>query len=162
MPIYEFYCQDCNVIFNFFSSRIDTKTRPDCPKCGRKKLDRQVSKFSTIRALGQDADDPMAAIDESKMERAFEALMKESEGINEDDPRQMASLMRKFTSQTGLNFGDAMEEAISRMEAGEDPDQIEREMGDLLEGDDLNLESLKKKAGGAKAEPVQDEKMYYL
>ena len=121
-----------------------------------------MSKFSTIRSNNQDADDPMAAIDESKMERAFETLMKESEGINEDDPRQMASLMRKFTSQTGLNFGDAMEEAISRMEAGEDPDQIEKEMGDLLEGDDLNLESLKRKAGGAKAEPIQDEKLYYL
>ena len=162
MPIYEFYCQDCNVIFNFFSARIDTETRPDCPKCGKKELTRQVSKFSTIRSNHQDADDPMAAIDESKMERAFETLMKESEGINEDDPRQMASLMRKFTSQTGLNFGDAMEEAISRMEAGEDPDQIENEMGDLLEGDDLNLESLKKKAGGVKAEPIQDEKLYYL
>jgi hypothetical protein len=28
-----------------------------------------------------------------------------------------------------------MEEAIRRMEAGEDPDQIEQEMGDLLEGE---------------------------
>ncbi len=29
-----------------------------------------------------------------------------------------------------------MEEAIRRMEAGEDPDQIEEEMGDLLEDED--------------------------
>ncbi|XCN71926.1 MAG: FmdB family zinc ribbon protein [Candidatus Electrothrix aestuarii] len=36
MPIYEFYCQDCNTIFNFFSSRINTEKRPDCPKCGKK------------------------------------------------------------------------------------------------------------------------------
>ena len=40
MPIYEFYCPDCNTLFNFFSSRINTEKKPDCPKCGRKELDR--------------------------------------------------------------------------------------------------------------------------
>ena len=163
MPIYEFYCHDCNVIFNFFSSRIDTTTRSDCPKCGREKLERQVSKFATIRSLdSQDGEDPLAGLDEAKMERAFETLMKEADGINEDDPRQMASLMRKFTSQTGINFGDAMEEAISRMEAGEEPDQIEQEMGDMLGDDDFSIEALKKKVSGRRPAPVQDEKLYML
>lgn len=104
----------------------------------------------------------MAGLDESKVERAFETLMKESESINEDDPRQMASLMRRFSDQTGLNLGGAMEEAISRMEAGEDPDQIEQEMGDLLGDDDFSLEALQKKARSGKAAPVQDEKLYKL
>lgn len=162
MPIYEFYCDKCNVIFNFFSSRINTTTRPDCPKCGKQDLERQVSQFATLRAGEKGEEDPFAGLDESKMERAFETLMKEADGINEDDPRQMASLMRKFSDQTGLNLGDAMEEAICRMEAGEDPDQIEKEMGDVLGDDDFSLEALKKKAGGRRAKPVQDEKLYTL
>lgn len=161
MPIYEFYCDDCNMIFNFFSSRINTETQPDCPKCGKVRLERQISKFATIRSGAQE-EDPLAGLDETKMERAFESLMKEAEGMNEDDPRQMASLMRKFTDQTGLNLGDAMEEAISRMEAGEDPDQVEKEMGDLLGDDDFSIESLKKKAAGSKPKPIQDEKLYTL
>ena len=161
MPIYEFYCQNCNIIFNFFSSRIDTTTRPDCPKCGRRELERQVSKFATLRSADQEQD-PLNGIDETKMERAFESLMKEADGINEEDPRQMASLMRKFTDQTGINFGDAMEEAISRMEAGEDPDLIEKEMGDVLEEDDFSLESLKKKVVSGRRAPIQDEKLYTL
>lgn len=162
MPIYEFYCDSCNVLFNFFSSRIDTVTRPDCPKCGQKELARQVSKFATLRSSADEGEEMLAGLDESKMEQAFESLMREAEGINEEDPRQMASLMRKFTSQTGLNLGDAMEEAISRMEAGEDPDQIEQEMGDVLGEDDFSLEALKKKARSTGNQPIKDEKLYML
>jgi putative FmdB family regulatory protein len=162
MPIYEFYCDSCNVIFNFFSSKIDTITSPDCPKCGKKKINRQISKFAIVRSGEQETDTDFAGIDETKMERAFESLMKDAEGINEDDPRQMASLMRKFTSQTGLNLGEAMEEAMTRMEAGEDPDQIEQEMGDLLGDDDISIEALKKKVKSGKQKPIQDEKLYKL
>ena len=37
MPIYEFYCPDCNTIFNFFCRRIVTDKKPACPKCGARK-----------------------------------------------------------------------------------------------------------------------------
>ncbi len=164
MPIYEFFCQDCNTIFNFFSSRINTEKRPDCPKCGRKELSRQMSMFATIgKAKEPDGEDPLAGLDESRMEKAFEGLMREAEGINEDDPRQMANLMRKFSDTTGISLGEQMEEALARMEAGEDPDQIEQEMGDLLDSDDaFSLESMKKKIRTGPRPPVHDEKLYEL
>ncbi|MGD2029649.1 MAG: zinc ribbon domain-containing protein, partial [Desulfobacterales bacterium] len=41
MPIYEFYCRDCNTIFNFFSKTINTTKKPKCPKCKTKTLTRQ-------------------------------------------------------------------------------------------------------------------------
>lgn len=164
MPIYEFYCQDCNTIFNFLSGRINTEKRPDCPKCGKKALDRQMSRFAVIgKAKEEDADDPLAGLDESKMEQAFEGLMREAEGMNEDDPRQMAQLMRKFSDKTGISMGDQMEEALSRMESGEDPDQIEQEMGGLLDSDDaFSLDGLKKKIGSTRRSPVHDETLYQL
>lgn len=164
MPIYEFYCQDCNVIFNFLSSRINTDTRPDCPRCGKKEIERQVSTFATIGKAEASGDDPMAGMDESRMEDAFGSLMAEAEGMNEEDPRQMASLMRKFTVKTGMQLGDTMEEAISRMEKGEDPDRIEKEMGESLEGEDLfSFGGLKKKALSRKQEaPAYDETLYTL
>ncbi len=88
--------------------------------------------------------------------------MREAEHINEDDPRQMASLMRKFSSQTGIHLGDSMDEAITRMEAGEDPEQVEKEMGDLFNDEDFSLESMKKKALRQSKQPVHDEKLYKL
>jgi putative FmdB family regulatory protein len=161
MPIYEFFCDQCNVIFNFYSSRINTTTIPGCPKCGKKELSKQISSFATIGKAKEEGDDPFGSLDEAKMEGAFESLMHDAEHVNENDPGQMASLMRKFTTKTGIQFGDSMEEALSRMEAGEDPEQVEKEMGDLLT-DDFSLESIKSKAKGLTKKPFHDEKLYDL
>ncbi len=162
MPIYEFYCDQCNVIFNFLSSRVNTSKIPDCPRCGKPDMSKQISTFATIGKAKDESEDPFAGFDESKMENAFESLMKEAGSVNEDDPRQMASLMRKFTSQTGMQMGDSMEEALSRMESGEDPEQVEKEMGDLISEDDFSLDSMKKKVMKRVKKPVHDEKLYEL
>ncbi|MHB8791517.1 MAG: FmdB family zinc ribbon protein [Desulfobulbaceae bacterium] len=164
MPIYEFFCQDCNTIFNFFSSRINTDKQPDCPRCGRKKIQRIPSTFATIgKAREEGESDALAGLDEAKMEQAMAGLMREAENINEDDPRQMAGLMRKFSEKTGISLGDHMEEALSRLEAGEDPDAVEREMGDLLEGDNpFSLEELRKKGRGGPRPPQHDDTLYEL
>jgi putative FmdB family regulatory protein len=162
MPIYEYYCDQCNVIFNFFSSRVNTTKVPACPKCGKEELAKQISTFATITKGKEESDDQLSGLDESKMEHAFESLMREAEHVNEDDPKQMASLMRKFTSQTGIHLGESMEQAISRMEAGEDPEQVEKEMGELLNEEDFSLESMKKKVLRQHSQPIHDEKLYDL
>ena len=165
MPIYEFFCDQCNTVFNFLSRRPNTDKRPDCPKCGKPHLQKMMSAFAPIgRAKETDADDPLAGMDEAKMERALAGLMRESERINEDDPRQMAKLMRSFAETTGLSLGAPMEEAIARMETGEDPEHIEREMGDLMEGEEpFSFETMKKKVGsGVRRPPRHDDHLYEL
>ena len=139
MPIYEFYCQKCHTIYNFLSKRIDTETRPKCPGCARV-LQREVSLFSATKgdhgdAEGGDGMDDLP-VDEARMEQAMESMAGDLEGMNEDDPRQAAQLMRKFSNLTGMQFNEGIEEAISRMEAGEDPEAIESELGDALDDDD--------------------------
>jgi putative FmdB family regulatory protein len=163
MPIYEFFCDDCNTIFNFFSSRPNTEKRPDCPKCGKADLQKLMSTFATIgKARESDADDPLAGLDEAKMEQAMAGLMREAEHLNQDDPRQMAHLMRKFAATTGISLGGQMEEALARMEAGDDPDQIEQDMGDLMAADaPFSLEAIRKKALGPRR-PLRDEHLYEL
>ncbi|MBM4141999.1 MAG: zinc ribbon domain-containing protein [Lentisphaerae bacterium] len=136
MPIYEFYCPDCHVIFNFLSRAVNTSGRPDCPKCGGRNLRREVSAFATTGKAKEGGEDADLPIDDARMERAVEALAADAEKAGEDDPRQAAELMRKFSSMTGVRFGKGMEEAMSRMASGEDPDRIEEEMGDLLSEDE--------------------------
>lgn len=162
MPIYEFYCSQCHMIFNFFSRSINTDKIPPCPKCDRPKLERQMSSFAVIRGLKEDQDDGLPDIDESKLEKAMTALASEAERINEDDPRQAAQLMRKLTDMTGLELGSGMEEALRRMEAGEDPEEIEAEMGDLLEDEDPVVFQGQKKSGRRKPPPRKDDKLYEL
>lgn len=162
MPIYEFFCDDCNTVFNFYSSRTNVDKQPDCPKCGKPKLQKQMSVFAVSGKTSED-EEPFAGMDESKMEQAFEGLMREADSITGDDPRQMAALMRKFSDKTGLSLGENMEEALSRLEAGEDPERVEKEMGDIMDSDDgLTFEAMKRNIGSTSQPPTHDETLYEL
>jgi len=164
MPIYEFYCQDCHTIFNFFSKTVNTSKRPNCPKCKEKKLSKQMSAFAVTGKAKEQNDVDDLPFDESKMEQAMNMLAGEADKMNEDDPRQAANLMRKLTDMTGMQLGSSMEEALSRMESGEDPEQVEAEMGDLLEGEEpFMLPEKKGKSNKTKTvAPFKDDTLYDL
>ncbi len=149
MPIYEFYCRDCHAIFNFLSRRVDTAKRPACPRCGRSGLDRQASVF----AISKGRAEPEADLD-----RAMAELARESEGLNEDDPREVAGLMRKLFDRTGLPLSEGMQEAMRRMESGQDPDEIEEQMGELLDAEDPPLAQLRRRM----RPPEIDQELYEL
>ncbi len=162
MPIYEFYCSDCHTIFNFFSRRVNTDKRPDCPKCGRQGLERRVSRFAFSSGTETEPADGLPEMDEARLEKAMEALAGEMEGVDESNPRQMARFMRKLSEATGMNLGSEMEEAMRRLEAGEDPEKIEEEMGDLFAAENPvaveAVKGLKKKF----TPPAHDDKLYTL
>lgn len=164
MPIYEFFCDDCNMIFSFFSKTVNTRKQPLCPKCKKKKLSRQVSMFAIAGKAKEESDLDDLPIDESRMEQAMNMLAGEAEKMNEEDPRQAANLMKKLSDMTGLKLGPGMEEALSRMEKGEDPEKVEAEMGDLLEGEEpFILPEKKAKSSSAKrSAPTRDETLYDL
>lgn len=163
MPIYEFFCDRCNTIFNFFSKTVNTTKKPHCPRCKETILDRRMSAFAITGRAREEGDVDDLPFDESKMTQAMEMLAGEAERINEDDPRQAADLMRKLSHMTGMELGGPMEEALQRMEAGEDPDQIEAEMGDLLDSDDA-FQFAAKKGGPARRRPApkKDDTLYDL
>lgn len=96
---------------------------------------REVSLFAATGRAGEPSDDAGGElpIDEARMERAMEALAGDAGKLDENDPRQAAELMRKFSKMTGMKFGESVEEAIDRMEAGEDPESIEQELGSRIE-----------------------------
>ncbi len=167
MPVYEFYCGDCHTIFNFLARRTAPAAVPSCPRCGRPRLDRQVSRFAISK--NRPESDPAGlpeGLDEERMEQVMMSLAGEMDGLDESDPRAMARFMRRFSDLTGMNLGAEAEEAMRRLAAGEDPEQVEAEMGDLF-GDDDSLEGLfgKGKLGGLKrrlAPPEHDETLYPL
>lgn len=137
MPIYEFYCLDCHRVYSFLSRVVAPDKRPACPKCSRKDLTRRVSLFAISKGRKEEPAVPAGepSFDEGRLERAMEALAAETEGLNEDDPKQSARLMRKLFGATGVPVEGRMEEALKRLEAGESPDKIEEEMGDVFEND---------------------------
>ncbi len=165
MPIYEFYCQQCHTIFNFFSRTINTEKVPDCPRCKNVALERKMSMFAhTGKVEEKNAGLDDFPLDESKMEKAMQMLEKEAGLMNEDDPRQAADLMRRLSDMTGIRLGDGMNEALCRLEKGDDPDSIEAEMGDLLENEDPFIlpETKGQPAKNKPVTPHVDETLYDL
>jgi putative FmdB family regulatory protein len=166
MPIYEFYCRKCNTVYNFFSRSANTKKVPLCPRCQTVRLKRQVSLFARISGKNEGGgfkEEALPPLDEAKMEKAMAMLARESAKINEDDPRQAALLMRKLTDTAGISMGKGMEEALSRLEKGEDPDKIEAEMGDVFaaEGSFLPADNLSR-GRRTTVQPRIDETIYDL
>lgn len=162
MPVYEFYCSQCHTIYNFYSRTINTEKTPLCPACGTDTMSRQVSVFAVTGRARENTGMDGIDLDESKMEQAMTLLAKEADHMDENDPKQAARLMRKLTDMTGMTLGDTMEEALARMERGEDPDQIDAQMGDLLEQEDPFVFQKKKGAGGPADRPKKDETLYDL
>jgi len=162
MPIYEFYCARCNTVYNFFSKSVNTEKVPCCPRCKTVKLQRRMSVFSVVSPDRGEAEDNLPPMDETKMERAMEMLGREVEKIDGDDPRQAAAMMRKLSEAAGFSLKPEMEEALGRMERGEDPEKIEEEMGDILDSEDLfSLEDMGRKKS-RQSTPRVDETLYDL
>ena len=159
MPIYEFYCPDCHTVFSFHSSRIETEKRPDCPRCKRPRLERQVSLFSVVKGVEEETG---ADLDEAALERAVTALAGKEEAFDSEDPRQAARAMREFYRAGGLEMGPGAEEYLRRLEAGQDPEEVDREVGHLLDGEDPFAPRPAPKGRKDKTPPAKDQKLYPL
>lgn len=123
MPIYEYRCGECGRRFSVFW-RTFTEVNEEkilCKVCGSRKVDRLVSKVRVVRSEESRLDDladPSAWGD-----------------FDENDPKSMGRFMRKMMSEVGDEAGELgpeFEEVVDRLEAGQDPEAIERDMPDLL------------------------------
>jgi putative FmdB family regulatory protein len=166
VPIYEFYCSDCHTIFNFFSSTVATDACPVCPQCGKVELPRRPSTFATLKHQGtEEAPTPFDNLDETKLEGAMATLAQEMGDLGEDeDPRRLGAFFRRFGELSGLELGPRMEDALRRLESGEDIESLEDEMGDDLDDDESMEEffKLKKAALRRRARPKVDDTLYFL
>ncbi len=145
MPIYEFFCKENNTIYSFLAKSLALKDAvPKCPDNANYSMDKQVSGFAFVgKVKDPSEDDPMEGMDDAKMEHMMAKLEKDMVGFDEDnpDPKQMAHLMRKMASLTGEKLPGEMEEMVARLEAGEDPEQLEEEFVDALDDLGYDLDS---------------------
>jgi putative FmdB family regulatory protein len=142
MPIYEFACPNCRKIFNFLSKKLQQERLPVCPKCGNRKMVKQISSFAMPRGIKEPSaatDGPpgedMPNMDDPRMARAMAEMERDMEHLDENNPRHMAHLMKKMKDMMPSGtMPKELDIAIKRLEAGEDPEKIEQDMGDVLGG----------------------------
>lgn len=119
MPIYEYYCGTCrrrvSVFFRTMSSASDADAQ--CPNCHNQNLRRLVSRVAVLKS------------EESRMDDlADPSLMA---GLESEDPRALAHMMRKMSDEMGEPLDGEMTEVLGRLESGESPESIEKSMPEL-------------------------------
>lgn len=99
---------------------------------------------------------PTPNFDDPRVERAMMEMERDMEHMDENNPRHMAHMMRKMKDlMPPGTMPKELDVAIKRLEAGEDPEKIEADMGDLL-GDFMGGEG----GGGPEAGYAHDSGLY--
>lgn len=123
MPIYEYYCADCrkrvSVFFRTMSEASDDAAR--CPNCEGARLRRLVSKVALLKS------------EESRLDNLADSSL--MSGLESEDPRALASFMRRMSGEMGEPLDAEMTEVLDRLEAGESPESIDQSMPDMGGGD---------------------------
>jgi len=131
VPIYEYRCADCrrrmSVFFRTFAEA--EQGQPTCTHCGSQHLTRLVSRVRVIRS------------EESRLDDLSD--MDDFPDVDENDPRSLGRWMRKMSEETGEDLGPEFDEVVGRLEAGENPEEIEKSMPELMGegGEDLDTGS---------------------
>jgi hypothetical protein len=103
-------------------------------------LVKQVSLFAAPRGAAEPAapgpetdDQPMPDLDDPRMMRVMTELERDSEHMDENNPKHMAHFMRKMKDALPPGvMPKAFDTAIKRLEGGDDPEKIDADMGHLL------------------------------
>jgi putative FmdB family regulatory protein len=121
MPNYEYRCLNCRRRFDLFMSYQEYGSRTvTCPHCQNDNVQRKIGRVRVARS------------DESRMENLADPS--NLEGLDED-PRALGRMMRQMSSEIGEEMGPEFNEVVGRLERGQSPDEIERELPDLGLGD---------------------------
>jgi len=119
MPIYEYRCLHCGrrVSLFFRTYAAASEARPRCPACQSEELSRLVSRVRLMTS------------EETRLENL--ASPDSLADVDENDPRSVARWMRRMGQEAGEDLGPEFDEVVDRLEAGESPEEIEKDMPGL-------------------------------
>ena len=117
MPVYEYRCLKCKKHFNQYLTYSEYGHKSvQCPYCKGQQVQRRIGRIRVARS------------EESRLEKFSD--IDNLDGI-EDNPREMGRMMRRMGSEVGEELGPEFNEVINRLEKGQSPEEIEKELPDL-------------------------------
>ncbi|NLG70495.1 MAG: hypothetical protein GX495_00425 [Chloroflexi bacterium] len=122
MPTYPYRCLNCGKRFEVFIPYDEYGKRTvTCAYCSSENVQRRIVRVRVARS------------EESRLENLTDPSVLES---MEDDPRAMGKMMRQLSNELGEDMGPEFNEVIDRLESGQHPEEIEKELPDLGGGGD--------------------------
>jgi putative FmdB family regulatory protein len=117
MPDYDFICENCKKPFHIQLSYSEYGKSPvNCIYCGSESVRRNIRRVRFTRTNSTDLDS-----------------FSDFDNLDQEDPRALASMMRSVSREIGEDLPPDLNEVVDRLEAGEAPEEIEK---DLPVGDD--------------------------
>ena len=117
MPTYQYICNHCKKRFEAYLTYAEyDQAEVTCPKCHSENVRRRIGRIRIART------------EESRLDNLMDT--DNLDGI-EEDPKALGRLMRKMGNELGEEIGPEFDEVVSRLESGQDPEQIEKDLPDL-------------------------------
>ncbi len=117
MPTYEYRCLACKKRFSLVLTYSQYGQKPiACPHCHSENVQRRIGRIRVARS------------DDSRMETLADPA--NLAGL-EEDPRALGRMMRDMSREVGEDMPPEFDEVVNRLEKGQSPDEIERELPDL-------------------------------
>ena len=118
MPVYEYFCSACqNKVGVRMSYAEYGQKKPVCPVCGGRDLRRRIDRVRIAKGEDRrldDMSDPSFLGD-----------------VDENDPKSLARAMKKMGKEMGEDLPPEFDEITGRLEAGDSPEAIEKDMPEL-------------------------------
>ena len=123
MPTYEYRCIDCNHKFEIFLTYQEYENvAVKCPACGHSHPERIIRPIRITRA------------EQSRLDNLADPSLLDS---LDDDPQTLGKVMRQMSDELGEDMGAEFDEVVDRLEKGQTPEEIERDLPDLGDGGGL-------------------------
>ena len=122
MPTYDYICNDCNERFDVFLTFAEYgRKKVSCTHCKSKNVRRRMTKVRIAKSE----------------EGRIESMTDDFSGFEglEDDPKAMGRMMRKMGKEMGEELPSEFNEVVDRLESGQSPEEIEKEIPDLGGGE---------------------------
>ena len=117
MPLYEYRCLKCKRRFDVFMTYAEYGNKTVvCQHCGSQQVTRKIGRIRIAKSEDNRLDD---FSDSSSLE-----------GL-EDDPVALGKMMRKMSGEMGEEMPPEFDEVVNRLEKGQSPEEIERDLPDL-------------------------------
>ncbi len=117
MPFYDYRCLDCNRRFEIFLTYAEYGRRPVvCPHCQSRNVRRRIPRVRVAKS------------EESRLESLADPAA--LAGL-EDDPQALGRMMRRMGRELGEDLPPEFDEVVDRLEKGQSPEEIEKEVPDL-------------------------------
>ncbi len=119
MPTYEYRCLNCQRLFEVILSYSEYGEKEiSCPFC---------ESFDITRRIGR------IRLKKSAENRLKEMADPANLAAMDDNPQALGSMMRHMSDEIGEEMPPEFDEVVNRLEKGQTPDQIEKDLPDLAD-----------------------------